>query len=112
MATHTPGPWHVENANPHADADYTRIVDSNGDDVIGLTHLEESAWISITDADAVLIAAAPDLLEALILMDELVEGLWKGIDWGKTFFNGNTLQLLNEAPLVAKRAIAKAKGES
>lgn len=52
-----------------------------------------------------------EMLEALKTMDELVEGLWKAVPWGKTALTADTIRLLNEAPGKAKRAIAKATGE-
>ena len=53
---HTPGPWEI-------DFGYNRIIKSIGpcfpDEYAG------SAWLEVTEEDARLIAAAPDLLEAL-----------------------------------------------
>lgn len=54
--------------------------------------------------------AAPDLLKALEQMDALVESLWKSVPWGQTF--NLDIQALNEVPLAAKRAIARAKGRA
>lgn len=55
-AQHTPGPWEI-------DYGYNRIIKSIGpcvpDEYAG------SAWLEVTEANARLIAAAPDLLEAL-----------------------------------------------
>ena len=53
-AKHTPGPWEI-------DYGYNRIIKSIGpcvpDEYAG------SAWLEVTEANARLIAAAPDLLE-------------------------------------------------
>lgn len=53
---HTPGPWEIERG-------YSTIIKSIGpcvpDEYAG------SAWLEVSDADARLIAAAPDLLRAL-----------------------------------------------
>ena len=50
---HTPGPWEIERG-------YSTIIKSIGpcvpDEYAG------SAWLEVSDADALLIAAAPDLL--------------------------------------------------
>lgn len=54
IAKHTPGPWEI-------DYGYNRIIKSIGpcvpDEYAG------SAWLEVTEANARLIAAAPDLLE-------------------------------------------------
>lgn len=49
-----------------------------------------------------------ELVAALEGMDALMENLWGAVNWGSTF-RLNAI-LLNEAPLNAKRALAKAKG--
>jgi hypothetical protein len=49
-----------------------------------------------------------DLLEALKRMDALIESLWDSVPWGQTF--RLPVQELNEAPIQARRAIAKAEG--
>lgn len=84
MSKHTPGPWEVEGvgqvivpARPPAWRTLADIYGEHGD--------EEQA-----DADAHLIAAAPDLLWAC---EALLSGSAK-------------------APLLARAAIAKAKGEA
>ena len=63
-AKHTPGPWEIERG-------YNTIIKSIGpcvpDEYAG------SAWLEVPDADALLIAAAPDLLEALKAMVALDE---------------------------------------
>lgn len=54
---HTPGPWEIERG-------YGTIIKSIGpcvpDEYAG------SAWLEVSDADALLIAAAPDLLNAIL----------------------------------------------
>lgn len=60
------------------------------------------------DAGLVL-AAAPQLLAALERMDALVERLWKSVPWGKTW--DLPVKELNEAPIQARIAIARAKGK-
>lgn len=99
-AKHTPGPWTAE-----------RAVDDAGFET-------GKVWIIMKGApcgydfdrweDAVLAAAAPDLLDALEAMDALVENLWKAVPWGQT--HDLDIVALNEAPLKAKRAIVKARG--
>lgn len=62
-AKHTPGPWEI-------DYGYNRIIKSIGpcvpDEYAG------SAWLEVTEADARLIAAAPDLLRALSNLIETI----------------------------------------
>ena len=58
-AKHTPGPWEIERG-------YGTIIKSIGpcvpDEYAG------SAWLKVSEANARLIAAAPELLEALQVM--------------------------------------------
>ena len=59
-AKHTPGPWHVADDDPYA----IRSDDWGG---IGFVHnepAENKEIMAMKEADACLIAAAPDLLEA------------------------------------------------
>jgi hypothetical protein len=83
-AAHTPGPW----ACQHGADDYFEVVKAGG------ASLSYSA--KITKANARLIAASPDLLEAL---ERLVERV---TDLGA---NGFSQEVAN-----GKAAIAKAKG--
>jgi hypothetical protein len=97
MNEHTPGPWtyKLDNDSPvnfeittaHAP---TSIVSGCG--------CCDSPWVS-SEADARLIAAAPELLEAL---EEIVKEYYENPD------NGRTLRWAIDG---AKEAIAKAKGE-
>ena len=94
---HTPGPWKVRAGTFCEDGVPSYEVVMPGEPCLNAL-------------DARLIAAAPELLAALIAMDDLVESLWPSVDWGKTF--NLDIAALNSAPLKAKAAIAKAKGES
>lgn len=91
---HTQGPWYVEERNP---GEYDITTGENGQDLAFLldginTNPEANAW---------LIAAAPDLLEAL-------EGLVKAIDLSHLNIREH-FSLLNYHAASLK-AIAKAKG--
>lgn len=60
MSKHTPGPWEIDEANPEmVTAGEYYICDCDGD---FYQDLEQSEY----EANACLIAAAPDMLEALI----------------------------------------------
>jgi hypothetical protein len=111
---HTPGPWAWHKLKEKANERdcFNALERSPAGDNPVLTYQtlskdpQTDTVIEVSEADAQLIAAAPDLLAALQQMDALVESLWPSIPWGKTF-NLN-VQALNEAPIAAKRAIAKA----
>jgi hypothetical protein len=77
MSKHTPGPWEVHPLAP-----------------LAVHQPEYECWIPQSKADARLIAAAPELLEALLLcVDALEDGHWQ------------------ETKQAARAAIAKATGE-
>jgi hypothetical protein len=92
MSEHTPGPWHVGESGV--------TVFSNDDIRICSAGCHPQAEINA--ANARLIAAAPDLLEALEIAKNTVE--CASID----------IQTGDELPWyrAAKKAIAKAKGET
>lgn len=84
-AKHTPGPWEIRRG-------YDTIIDS-----IGPCIPEEyagSAWLKLSEADARLIAAAPELLEALKQI-----GAIKFSNWSD-----------GEMRAIARAAIAKVEG--
>ena len=58
-AKHTPGPWKI-------DYGYNRIINFIGPCVPD--QYAGSSWLAVKEADAHLIAAAPELLEALKLL--------------------------------------------
>ena len=97
MNKHTPGPWVRSGNNIKSRTDNCVVIrlpaqtDRVGD--------EPPEQIERWDADARLIAAAPDLLEAL---EEIVKEYCENPD------NGRTLRWAIDG---AKEAIAKAKGE-
>lgn len=105
---HTPGPWKAKTLE--------EWVEGKG----GLVVIDAPGkWLSLAnahihrdsreegEANARLIAAAPDLLEALEAMDALVESLWDSVPWGDTF--NLDIRALNEVPGKARAAIAKAR---
>lgn len=84
---HTPGPWKVsQNVTRH-------VIGPEG----GVVACAELTWTNeITEANARLIAAAPELLEALISLERLA---------------GKPLMHAEQARIAASAAIAKATGE-
>lgn len=98
-AKHTPGPWRVTTTSNKGNG-------SDWRDIIGTSNFGDIYVAEALKQDAALIAAAPELLEALLL-------LWSDI----TKCNGNmTLAEFRELTTVKQRiinaesAIAKAKG--
>lgn len=98
MSAHTPGPWHVNkgprNALPHirsATGLYVMDAAPRGSNAMSTTRQM---------ADAVLIAAAPELLEALRNSLSLLE-----------IHCGNSDDIANVVMDKARAAIAKATGE-
>lgn len=94
---HTQGPWHVTtNQHGHWIYDKKGYLVSNASGNI----YETNAAI---EANARLIAAAPDLLEALLLC-ECEISMHKGLAWSNA-------EAVNDAIAKARTAIAKAKGK-
>jgi|SRR2546425_7977966 len=102
--THTPGPWHLDK---HADARTVCDGQHNGENA----YADEIAVIRFGPkpealANARLIAAAPELLEALELTIDGACGLW--CTWGDSPYQCD--RHCNRC-IQAHAAIARAKGE-
>ena len=95
MSAHTPGPWEVENSkDEHNGVEFPQgynIVSEDGQYIVGDAGILEG---EIDEANARLIAAAPELLEAL------------------RFVLTAHGEQLHDAFAMANAAIAKATGES
>ena len=86
----TPGPWVLV-------GDSRTIIESeSGDGIIGINS-QSMSWLEIDDANAHLIAAAPELYDALLY----VLSVCPAIDY-----------IGEEARAEARAALAKARGES
>jgi hypothetical protein len=101
--THTPGPWAF-------------MTDSTGEYLAVYARPQGGTKVicpvKITDeSDAMLIAAAPDLLAALLAARRLFAEALPRFDWGRSALDANAIQLLNEVPIMVEAAIANAKGE-
>ena len=88
--SHTPGPWINDRSHP----EWERNVVWSGDMVVARVVDDQHAN---ADANARLIAAAPDLLAALIRMDE-------------EFGTQNYTKSADDAVIMAQAAIKKATG--
>lgn len=97
--THTPGPWHCS-ALPHIPmlSAYTYERDETGDD--------RPVALPVTDANAALIAAAPDLLKALQKFIDVMESCSYYPD------TASERHALCQAAVKAKAAIFKATQEA
>jgi len=87
VSKHTPGPWHL-----HIGDDYAEVSVQCGDATIEIFNAYRDE--ECVDADARLIAAAPDMLAALRALDDV------NLDVGGVF-----------AREIVDAAIAKAEGE-
>ena len=104
---HTPGPWHVNSSIPH------EVVAEDGDlgvaSTFGLSLMSggstlEAEW----DANARLIAAAPDLLEAL---ERILPEIEDEIEQRSTSGNNEYWRQLAVLRDLARHAVARARGE-
>jgi len=105
MSKHTPGPWFAVGAQVEIEDDSVPDICTCDPQVMRQSHLD---WHPKTvEANARLIAAAPELLEALEWYAKKVEDLNKG-GWTA----GKALGVLQgDRGRRAKEVIAKAKGE-
>lgn len=122
-AKHTPGPWHV--GEPHPQNACAYVQDSEGHEVatlyggydIGADKDADGNWPDQPkrDATAVLISAAPEMLEALRLIAEpyrdVTDAILRLTAGGQcTRLQTNIPAQVAEHVLLARAAIAKAEG--
>lgn len=88
---HTPGPWRRQVSINHYDEDTTDILGPKGENI---------AVDVPDDFDSLLIAAAPELLEALKEIKEVAFSAW----------SGGVVKNADEAISRADKTIAKAEG--
>lgn len=104
-------------------APFVRIFNKNefGESHIATVNLISGAYVSIPHAmdeknnkerieNAQLIAAAPELLDALLAAKKMIDEALPKFNWGASFLDANAITLLNETPIKINAAIAKAKG--
>ena len=102
-AKHTRGPWKVGDSTEPHDKRLWIQCKGNGHTIARMADAGQKG-----KANACLIAAAPDMLEALRAMQEMFEALCEKIDWGSSFLGAKEITLMNEAPIKARSAITKA----
>ena len=82
MSKHTPGPWAVSDESPTLIKRDCRAIGSDGGELIASAccHEDSGYFPSIEEgaANARLIAAAPDLLEALTQIENAAASAWEG----------------------------------
>ncbi len=101
-SNHTPGPWVHDGRHVYV-PDYGRNIASVTE--LTMTNLQkQDDERKLACANARLIAAAPELLEACELLDFAYRD---GADHGTSA----NLRILNDAWALAREAIAKAKGD-
>lgn len=100
--THTPGPWHVE---PHRDdCLWVAVPAPVGRKVIAVLCIGfDEPWDSQQHANARLIAAAPDLLEAL-------KAAQRDLETVEREMQGIAPEAVSPALPIIRAAIAKAEG--
>ena len=96
---HTPGPWITVGAVGGVD------VETLGGLTICLPLNADGAF----EANARLIAAAPELLEALLALDKLYVRAWDEVSGG-LWFSPDSVTAFEDAHAQARAAIAKAAG--
>lgn len=96
MCEYTKGPWNIEKDDD--------VITSIGP----LVPVEYAgySWLGVSDADANLISAAPEMLETLEKNLKFFEFAWRDIQ-----MNDYSADLLEEVTIATRDIIAKARGE-
>lgn len=105
MTAHTPGPWHTA---PNASNMRSSIVNGEGGYDVAIAYpLNGTITKEETEANARLIAVAPELLKAVQLANEFLDSLPEG--WlGKTT---GDVGALNDFLYTSRTAVAKVTGQ-
>ena len=110
---HTPGPWRAEKLHPKYPDTLVRYVEAGAYYEVATLYgggLEKETARSAIEANASLIAAAPELLEALAAISEMYSHAWDRED-GALVMMGSTVQYFERCHEQARAAIKKARGE-
>jgi hypothetical protein len=99
---HTPGPWQVREDSKELSWDPDKVmVDASGQEMLAFYRHDPSDRISLLAADWKIIAAAPEMLEALKELLPLAEDFYYDVNHGDEYV---------EQFVKARAAIAKAEG--
>ena len=93
---HTPGPWYEASTGNHQGLIISESTSAN-------------VAVSYDKDDAQIIAAAPDMLQALKRMNSLYLMMMKQCNLADSALSGECIMEMNEAPGQAVKAIAKAE---
>lgn len=105
-AAHTPGPWRVDSLAKVR----SQLDDGNGLVAdVGDGRYQSRRDIELCHANARLISAAPEMLEALEAAYKLFakNHALSRFDWGSSALRAEDIRELNELPLQLRAAIAK-----
>lgn len=103
MRKHTPGPWSLSEET-HRDGLRSKLIHGMPEGMLAIVRVEhQGAYYG--DANARLIAAAPDMLDALQHLSSVYEHIWVKMSDGE-------MAIVKGAWEVAEAAIAKAEGRS
>ena len=113
---HTQGPWHIGRVADHStdrfkrNCEWARIRSEQGGLIAKIESVNpkgkrQSCDFDIEAANVKLIAAAPDLLEALNRMIAMHDMMMKKVNHGASFYDAETIMEMNEAPIQANNAV-------
>ena len=111
---HTPGPWTVAQYRPARRPSHEAERRTGGGAwfVVGPELIQENNGTYFTVADARLIAAAPDLLEAVEKAESYLAGYAAGIAMFGDPSDAEELAEIDAMRLVLRAATSKARGEA
>lgn len=101
IVPHTPGPWRQGYKRP----DRVYRLEKSGDRDIKVAQ-------TIVHADARLIAAAPELLEALEALNATIDAFWNDPSQSKSRPSERHMKAITLAQVESYKAVVKATGET
>lgn len=104
--SHTPGPWFVDVLDVGTKWNVGTL---HGDVALASQVVGDDVRQTRRSANARLMAASPDLLDAARLAEELVAVVLPKFNWGASALDARAIEILNEFPRVVRAAIAKAE---
>lgn len=107
MPEYSPTPWVYDDSRDGHEGTVA-VWNNEGGLVVALGDMEDCTWADICDAN--LIAAAPDLLAALVALDQILELRHDHVVWLASLLNIKDPSGLDRAITLTRAAIAKAEG--